>query len=150
MKMKIYIQYILLLLFCPLISSSQTGNFFMEIHQKSYTEPFGYTYTIENKHLKVTKIRSDGKSNLVYKKKLNDRAIESIISVVKQIEYFTLDSIYCKQMIDGVLWKINISYDRKSKNVILENFHLSEIDQLFEEINKFIRKGNLHIYLTVT
>jgi len=146
--MKAYLTYTILSL--SLILSTEIlhcqpqsmNNNKLTISQYILPGPNFYQYQLNNESIKVLEVRWKwyrGQSNLkrkvIYKKKLNKDNIDSIDSIIIQLDLNNIDTSYSKPVIDGVIWVYEFNWNQMTKKIRLDNFYLERLNPLLCYMN---------------
>lgn len=85
------------------------------------------------------------KEKRIYAKQLNDGVYKSLKEKIKMI--MNLDkNKYITPVLDGVRWKIKMSINDVSKELVVQNYDVPEVKSLFEGLNKLIPDNKPSIY----
>lgn len=103
----------------------------------SYTQ---HSFSILNSKLFIyeTKVLKSGSicKKKIYTKKLKPAYVEKTITLVNNLQQ--LDDEYIKAQLGGVRFTIETKYEKNTKTIIIENYSISEINNLFKHINRVI------------
>ena len=100
-----------------------------------------YKYVFENNQLTIYKTKHSIVKNGIIDKKLyrmnfSDRQSDSLDSILINLTIESLDTLYSKPVLDGVLWTFEFQLEKEKKRVVLDNYYHAKLDSLLTYLNK--------------
>lgn len=134
---------------------SQTRNIFeFKIREVIFSESIEFLYEIKDNELlvysDVWKYNSKTKEYDSEVKKREKAKISNVdyenIKLISR-ELLSFDTSYCTAKLGGYMWIVDYVIDGEQKRIVLNNYSLKEINEIFRILNTYIKKEKYHLLI---
>ncbi len=85
------------------------------------------------------------KSKKIFSRRLNRDEINKLNDIIKPL--LKLKFKYVKAKLGGIRWELNITSNKSTKEIVIENSYVSEVNALFNAINSLIYNNKYKLHL---
>jgi hypothetical protein len=118
-------------------------NYKLEIKQIVFGGSNNY-FVIENGKITIYQLDGDIKTKKIFGNQIKKKYYQEIKNLAVLLD--KLDSTYKRPALDGVYLEIQINNKSSSKKIVIENYSVKEVNDLFRLINKFIPRNKPVLY----